>query len=345
MYFVATVAGQSHIWRQRYPDGSPEQITIGPAEEEGLVVEQNGRSIITSIGEHQSSIWIHDAAGERSLSSEGEIVAYSSPPSFAADDKILYYLLRHQADASPELWRLTLDTGKAEAAFPGTSMVDYDVSPDGKQVVYTAVGRDGRSHLWLAPVDRSFPARQIGHSGETTPHFGPRGQILFRLAEGNVNYLEQMNQDGSGRSKVLPYPIIEVQGISPGRRWLMAIAPYPENNSMVPMIVAIPLDGGPPRRICASYCSPVWSSNGKFLVVPVQASSQTTPGRSLAIPVGPGESLPELPLAGIQPMAEPSVVPGAQSLDRTELVPGKDLSHYAYVNTTAHRNLYRISLP
>jgi hypothetical protein len=44
-------------------------------------------------------------------------------------------------------------------------------------------------------------------------------------------------------------------------------------------------------------------------------------------------------------MAEPSVVPGAQSLDRTELVPGKDLSHYAYVNTTAHRNLYRISLP
>jgi hypothetical protein len=160
-----------------------------------------------------------------------------------------------------------------------------------------------------------------------------------------VNYLEQMNQDGSARSKVLPYPIMELQGISPGRRWLMAMAAYPENNSMVPMVVAIPLDGGLPRRICASYCSPVWSSNGKFLVVPVQASSQTTPGRSLAIPVGPGESLPELPQGGIQPMAEPSVVPGAQSLDRTELVPGKDLSHYAYVNTTAHRNLYRISLP
>jgi DNA-binding winged helix-turn-helix (wHTH) protein/Tol biopolymer transport system component len=345
MYFVATVQGQSHLWRQRSPNDRPEQITFGPSEEEGLAVEQDDLSIITSIGVHESSIWIHEAAGERSLSSEGEIAADLSPPSFGSDDKTLYYLLRHQdANAGPELWRLTLDTGKSEAVFPGISMVSYDVSLDGKQVVYTSVGRDGRSQLWLAPIDRSSPARQIGHSGETLPHFGPRGQILFRLAEGNFNYLEQMNQDGSGRSKVLPYPIIEVQGISPGRKWLMAIAPYPEGNIVVPMVVAIPLDGGPPRHICASYCVPVWSSSGRFLFVPVEASSPSSPGRSLAIPVGPGENLPEFPPGGIPPLAEPSVVPGAQSLNRAELVPGKDLSHYAYVNTTLHRNLYRISL-
>ena len=346
MYFGATVQGQSHLWRQRSPNARPEQITFGPSEEFGLAVERDGRSIITSIGVHESSIWIHDAAGERSLSSEGEIAADPSPPSFGPDDKILYYLLRHKdANAGPELWRLTLDSGKSEAVFPGTSMNSYDVSPDGKQVVYTSVGRDGISQLWLAPIDRSSPARQIGHSGETTPHFGPRGQILFRLAEGNANYLEQMNQDGSGRSKVVPYPIIEVQGISPGRRWLMAIAPYPEGDSVVAKVVAIPLDGGPPRYICAGFCLPVWSSSGKFLFVPVEPSSPTTPGRSLVIPVGPGETLPEFPPKGLQPLAEPSIVPGAQSISRAELVPGTDLSHYAYVNTTVHRNLYRISLP
>ena len=345
MYFVATVQGQSHLWRQRSPNDPPEQITFGPSEEEGLAVEQDGRSVITSIGVHESSIWIHDAAGERSLSSEGEIAADLSPPSFGADDKTLYYLLRHKdANAGPELWRLTLDTGKSEAVFPGTSMDSYDVSPDGKQVVYANVGSDGRSQLWLAPIDRSSPAKQISHSGETLPHFGPRGQILFRVAEGNVNYLEQMDQEGSGRSKVLPYPIIEVQGISPARKWLMAIAPYPEGNSMLPMTVAIPLAGGSPRRICAGYCLPVWSSTGKFLFVPVEASSPTTLGRGLVIPVGPGESLPEFPQGGIQPLAEASVVPGAQSINRVDLVPGKDLSHYAYVNTAVHRNLYRISL-
>ncbi len=152
MYFIATVQGQSHLWRQRSPNGRPEQITFGPSEEEGLAVEQDGRSVITSIGVHESSIWIHDAAGERSLSSEGEIVADLSPPSFGADDKTLYYLLRHQdANAGPELWRLTLDTGKSEAVFPGTSMVSYDVSPDGKQVVYASVGRDGRSQVVARP--------------------------------------------------------------------------------------------------------------------------------------------------------------------------------------------------
>ncbi len=211
--------------------------------------------------------------------------------------------------------------------------------------MYTALGRDGKSQLWLAPIDRTSPARQIGHSGETSPHFGPQGKILFRLSEGNSNYLEQVNPDGSGRSRAVPYPIIEVQGISPGRKWLMALVPFPDGNSIVPRVMAIPLDGGPPRRICASYCEPVWSPNGKFLFVPVQASSPSTPGRILALPVGPGETLPDLPPGGIPPHADPGIVPGAQSLNRAELVPGRDPSHYAYVNTTSHRNLYRITLP
>ncbi len=43
--------------------------------------------------------------------------------------------------------------------------------------------------------------------------------------------------------------------------------------------------------------------------------------------------------------AEPDVVPGSQSVNRAVLVPGEDLSQFAYVNTTSHRNLYRISLP
>ena len=177
------------------------------------------------------------------------------------------------------------------------------------------------------------------------PHFGPRGKILFQIAEGNSNYLEQMNEDGSGRTKVVPYPISQIEGISPGRKWLLGMVPYSDGKSVVPIVMAIPLEGGPPRRVCAGYCVPTWSSSGKFLFIPVEESSQTSPGRSLAIPVGPAESLPEFPPGGIKPEAEPSVVPGSQSVNRAELVPGEDLSHFAYVKTTAHRNLYRISLP
>jgi DNA-binding winged helix-turn-helix (wHTH) protein/Tol biopolymer transport system component len=346
MYFIATVERQSHLWRQRFPNGQPEQITFGPAEEEGLAVEPNSKSVITSVGVRESSIWIHDTAGERSLSSEGEVIADYSPPTFGPDEKTLYYLLRRQSTGpGPELWRMTLDSGKSEAVFPGISMFAYDVSPDGKQVVYATEAGDGKSQLWLAPIDRSSAAKQIGHSGETRPYFGPREKILFQIAEGNSNYLEQMNADGSGRSKVVPYPVIDIKGISPGRKWLMGIVSYADGKSVAPTDVAIPLDGGPPLRICASYCLPIWSSSGKFLFIAIEAPSQTSPGRSLAIPVGPGESLPAFPLGGVEAGAEPSVIPGAQSVNRQDLVPGKDLSHFAYVNTTSHRNLYRISLP
>lgn len=224
-------------------------------------------------------------------------------------------------------------------------MLAYDVSPDDKQVVYAAAGRDGKSQLWLAPIDRSSAPKQIGQTGDTRPHFGPQGKILFQIAEGNANYLEEMNEDGSGRAKVVSYPIIDIFGISPGRKWLMASAPYPEGKSVLPMNMAIPLDGGPPLRICASYCLPAWSSSGQFLFVAVEAPTETNPGRSLAIPVGPGESLPVFPSGGIKPGAEPDVIPGSQSVNRALLVPDKDLSHFAYVNTTSHRNLYRISLP
>jgi DNA-binding winged helix-turn-helix (wHTH) protein/Tol biopolymer transport system component len=343
MYFTAVLKGQSHLWRQRFPNEKPEQITFGPTEESGVAVERDGRSIITSVGAHESAIWIHDARGDRCLSSEGEIVTYP-PPSFSADGTTLYYLLRHlPTDSGPELWRMAVDSGKSEAVFPGISMRAFDISPDGKEVVYSSVTPGGESELWIAPIDRNSPAKRVGQSAEMSPHFGPHGEILFLRAEGRVNYLERMNTDGSGRSKVAQYPIGFVEGISPGRRWVMAIAPVPDGGGVAP--IAVPVGGGPPRRMFAGYTVPTWSPNGKWLFIPVEAASRTSPGRSLAIPVGPGESLPSFPPGGIRPGADAIVIPGAQSVDRADIVPGLDISHFAYVNTTVHRNLYRISLP
>jgi DNA-binding winged helix-turn-helix (wHTH) protein/Tol biopolymer transport system component len=337
MYFSAEVKGEHHLWRQAYPDGQPEQITFDPTEEEGVAVEPSGRSLITSLGVHESAIWFHDARRDRALSSEGEVVNETSSPSFSADDKFLYFLKRHQRTGSePELWRVGMESGKSEAVFPGISMRDYDISADGKQVLYSSASSDGRE-LWWAPLDRSSPARRIDVLGATFPHFGRGGKILFLGREGNVNYLEQINQDGSGRSKVLPYPIIDFVGFSPGRRWLMAAVTFPSSGKVIPAI--IPLAGGSPRAICATPCYPRWSLNGRWLFVPVEDASESSAGRSLAIPIGPGETLPELPPGGIEPDAELDVIPGAQLVNRAEFAPAADPSHYAYVNTTVHRNL------
>ena len=182
MYFITTIEGQSHLWRQRFPRRTAGANHLWP-HGRGRISGGTGWPFcrITSIGVRASAIWIHDDQGERSLSSEGEIVADLSPPSFSADNKALYYLLRHpSADSGPELWRMTVDSGKSEAVFPGITMLAYDVSPDDKQVVYAAAGRDGKSQLWLAPIDRSSAPKQIGRSGKRLPTLAPGERSCFK---------------------------------------------------------------------------------------------------------------------------------------------------------------------
>src|SRR5215467_10382933 len=58
MYMSTNKGGRFHIWRERFPKGEPEQITSGPTEEEGIAMEKDGRSFLTSVGAQDSSIWI-----------------------------------------------------------------------------------------------------------------------------------------------------------------------------------------------------------------------------------------------------------------------------------------------
>jgi DNA-binding winged helix-turn-helix (wHTH) protein len=344
MYFNARIAGQSHLWRQRFPNGNPEQLTYGPAEEEGIAIEPDGRSLITSAGIHESSLWIHDERGDRSLSSEGEIANSNAlPPSFSPDGKTLYYRLRRRsANPVAELWRVNVEFGASEAILPGINLYRYDVSEDGRQVVYETEDR-GTSQLWLASVSRDSPPKRIAHSGENTPRFGPNGQIFFRFSEGNFNYLGRMNQDGSGRSKVFGFPINEFEGMSPGKRWVNVAAKRADGRGVGEM--AIPLDGGSPVLLCSTICWATWSPDGNLLYIPIEFASRKSPGRSLAIPVGPAEALPKFPPQGIAPGSDASVIPGARIVNRAGLAPSSNPSRYAYVNSTMHRNLYRISLP
>ena len=62
MYFtVDTWTAGFHVWRQRFPDGVPQQLTpSGASEEEGLAMLPDGKSFITTAGTQQSAIWLHD---------------------------------------------------------------------------------------------------------------------------------------------------------------------------------------------------------------------------------------------------------------------------------------------
>ena len=123
MYFGAVVGGSSHLWRQRFPDGAPEQITFGPLEEEGIALAPDGRSLVTSVGMRRSAVWIHDAAGERAIVSEG----YASAPRFSRDGTRVFYLFARDwwlaasgwITASADLRSVDLASGKSDTRAVG----------------------------------------------------------------------------------------------------------------------------------------------------------------------------------------------------------------------------------
>ena len=65
MYLTSKAGGLNHIWRQRFPDGEPQQFTSGLTEEEGIAIAPDGRSLVTAVALENSTLWIHDARGER----------------------------------------------------------------------------------------------------------------------------------------------------------------------------------------------------------------------------------------------------------------------------------------
>jgi len=354
MYFGARVGGSAHLWRQRFPDGTPEQITFGPYEEEGVAVAPDGRSLVTSIGTRRSSIWLHDAAGERAVSSEG----YALSPRLSRDGKRLFYLFARDLSLSASGWRpwsaelraMDLGTGKSDALLPGVSVTDFDISRDEKLVAFSANdGPERTSTVWLASLDRGSAPRQIARDADEVS-FGADGELIFRsLAENNA--LVRIRQDATGREPIPSPPVLDKFGVSPDGQWVVVFSPGSGGIPGAPgATLAVPTRGGAPRPICpGGDCLATWSSDGRFFYVlnyiaNSRSSSVLTQGKALAIPVPAGKSLPDLPAGGLDLTAPETAVPGVRVIDHYVISPGPDPTTYVFTKTDLQRNLFRIPL-
>ncbi len=342
MYMTVVVAGRNHLFRQRFPDGKPEQITFGSTEEAGTAMAPDGRSLITSILTRQNAVWIHDSHGDRALSSEG--YAEGTPPVFSRDGQRLYYLLRRDSQESPaELWRADLASGKTEVVLPAVSMADFDISNDEKEVVFSTLPPGQPSQIWIAPLDRSAPPRRIAANGDGLPRFGPHDTLIFRLTDGQANYVGIMAADGTGRRKALPIRILDFHNLSPDRRFVSVTAVTPDVT--LPPSLILPLDGRPPIPICNNLCSPAWSPDGLYLYLQIPDKSNATVNvRTVAIPIPPGETLLRLPPAAVHDASEWAKVHGAKIIERINIAPSPNPAVYAYIKPSVHANLYRIPL-
>jgi serine/threonine protein kinase len=329
MYFSAEVRGASHLWRQRFPDGQPEQITFGPGEEFGVSVASDGASIVTAVGQQRSAIWIHDDTGERQVTTEGVAMF----PQLSLDGRRLYYLVRQSATSSDsfELRSMELSSGRSDRLITDRSVTQFTVSLDEKEVAFSVKTAEGVSEIWLASTDRSTPPRRIAQNADRVWFAG--SDLVFRSLEDTRNFIGRVGKDGSGRRRVMESPTLQLLSVSPDGKWATAGAPGTTERRTSTVVVS--LDSGTSRFLCT--CLAFWAQDGTWLYA-------GTFSGLLAVPLGATQEPPPTLAALLAEAAKGTVPPGTRVIPHQFFAPGPDPSTYAFAKSDVQRNLFRVPL-
>jgi Tol biopolymer transport system component len=341
MYFAANTGSGSHIWRQRFPDGQPEQVTFGATEEDGIEFAPDGKSFVTSIGNSQSTLWVHDAKGDRQITSEGWAVL----PAFSPDGKKLYYLMHSGARTvvNGELWVTDLETGQRQRLLRDFMLRHYSISPDAERVVFCAADSSGEVSVWLARLDGRVAPRQLARADAYTAFFTRNGDIVF--LGGTIVY--RIKQDGSGLQRILSASTPFLENVSPDGKWVVA---WGSSKAQMNVLLAYPISGGAPMVVC-DQCLEAggkassfergpkpqvvsWSRDGSLLYFWLE-------GGTYAVPLRAGEVWPQLPAKAIQSKADIARLPGARLVGDAAFI-GPDPGVYAFTKFATQRNIYRV---
>jgi eukaryotic-like serine/threonine-protein kinase len=342
IYLSSAEGGRFHIWRQKFPDGRPEQVTSGATEENDVAMAPDGKSLIASVGIEDTALWTHDLKGDHQLSFEGN----AGDALFSRDGQKLYYLMQGGRTPGLELWETDLASGRKDRVLPGYTVDlafdtrNYSVSADGKQVALAKKGADGISHLWVGTTDhRSSPREIPSTADEDSPFYLPGGDLVFRRREGGLNFLYRRKSDGSAPIKVTGDMINDLLSVSRDGRVVLAQTKGPGEEHPY-SVVAYSLDGGQPVRLCNALCDGDWTADGRYFYL-----GDLPGGRfnTYMLPLRRGRDLPDFPQGGVDDAKALKNYPGLLVIPRgidTAIGP----SSYSYTVRKTQRNIFRIPL-
>jgi hypothetical protein len=245
-----------------------------------------------------------------------------------------------------------LDSGRTEPLLPGIAVIGnhlaYDISPDGSHVVVASRDPEGKPRLWLAPLDRRSPPRQIPGVEGTQPVFGADDEVYFRGSNGLSAFAYRVRTDGTGLRKASELPIGAVHGMSPDGQWL-AVSVRERDLSTTQATLVLPVAGGPAVRVYEGDGRLRWHRDARVVVLsvgrPTERGSSAVPARSYILPLPPGRSLPAVSPGGFMSEGEIAKVPGVRVIESADVTPGPKPGVYAFSREAVQRNLYRIPVP
>jgi hypothetical protein len=298
---------------------------------------------VTSVGIKQGSVWLHDARGDRQISSEGFAALPGLERSvFSPDGKNLFYLARKEGlppSNSGELWMADLESSRTESVLPGILLRDFDLAEDGKRVAFASMNEQGSSRVWTAELDHRTPPRQATSIESDQPSFSLAGTLFFSGREGDsgIVYGYGVGPNDANPQRISAESVPGFKVVSPDGEWCVMNWPSP---------MAQPLKGGPKIRIC-DFCDVGWGPGDKFFYVRLRGVGVMGGGKVYVIALPVGKSLPVLPPSGIKSAEDFKGMNVVSVIDMTGLsifAPGPNPSTYAYSRMTVQRNLFRIPL-
>jgi hypothetical protein len=224
---------------------------------------------------------------------------------------------------------------------PGLAITSYDVSPDGSEIVFAAIGDGEGTKIWQTRVDRREPPRQLTPMEAFGPVFGGGRTVYFRGTTGGASYIFRTDLTTGAIEKVRPEAVVNSPAISPDRNWVIVTTPFEGRGTTEPS-KAYPVHGGDPVNLC-SQCFVSWSRDAGTIYFTVAGEMGSS--KCLAVPLPHGRIFPVLPTGGFRTLKDGQALPGARVIERPIVYPGTKTGIYAYIVETAHRNLYRVRLP
>jgi len=339
MYLNTDAGGRGyHIWRQRFPDGVPEQLTASLGEEQSIAVARDGSYLVSSVGTFERSAWVHDRRGERQVSARG----YSYQARLSSDGSRVFYLQAvndSAADRGGELWVADLTSGEASKVLPGIIMWSFDVSPDGKQVVFASPEPNGQRRLWIGSTEHRFAPRRVGRDQDVTnAMYSARGDIFVSSSENEQCDLYRIKPDGNEQHTLFSEANSYLAAISPDERFMAIYHPSSKDDRWLE-IEAVPIAGGQPIPLCSGWCDVSWTRDSKNMYFHWRTASDY---RTYVVPIVHGTGLPKVPNGGYR--SEQELRAAATQMIEAAASPGPDSSSYSFSKVSSHWNLYRIPL-
>jgi hypothetical protein len=343
MYVTSNASGMFHLWRQRFPDGPPEQITSGQTEEEGIAMAPDGKSFVTATGIQRTTLWFRKNGQEQQVTFEGN-ASFTDFGPFSHDGKYFYFLMSPTANvgmAGGHLWRADVDSGRTEGVLGDFDVNQYALVSNDREVGFTR--GDAPGELWVASTQARFAPRKLANNVRRI-RSGPGGVWYSGEQEGKrVIYL--FPTDGTSPQEIIEGVFLE--GVSPDGTRLLVGRDIDAEDQKATQIEAVNLRAPATFVPICRYCTAQWSGDGKWVYVKYGHASLGWARRqnasNVAIPVDPQTGLPHLRRA-IRDESELLNLPGAKPVGPLGAAISPDGSVVAFTRSTATRNLFKVPL-